>query len=222
MAEATGQKERADDVVSRVEEASRTADARMVGGQERPIEQDGAQNVIAKAATSPKAAQALTDQERMDAMDWLLSTGEDEQPIATQVWELNVGTDEQPRLIEWTIRPVDTDTITLLRQRGRQEAGMNREMRRAGLESEIDMGTLNLRLIVAGTVYPNLQAAAEQKGVAAADPYHGPVLLLRSMFSRKPGLIDQLAGYIYRFSGYDEADMRRATPEMTMIQAAGN
>jgi hypothetical protein len=99
---------------------------------------------------------------------------------------------------------------------------VNRQARRAGQEPEIDASMLNLRMVALATIEPDLQHAAKVKGVAAADPLHGPVMLLRSKFARRPGLVDQIAGKIMLFSGYDEADVRRASPEMTMMEATKN
>jgi hypothetical protein len=219
------------DVAERVAEMeARAAEAgpekssmRQVGGHVGSVREElGAQQLVEAAAQSPKATQAMTPEERVDALEWLLDDGESEQIDALQTWEINLGSDDLPKMAQWTVRPITSDEMTFLRQQGRKEAGVNRQARRAGQEPEIDASMLNLRMVALATIEPDLQHAAKVKGVAAADPLHGPVMLLRSKFARRPGLVDQIAGKIMLFSGYDEADVRRASPEMTMMEATKN
>jgi hypothetical protein len=80
----------------------------------------------------------------------------------------------------------------------------------------------NLRMVAAATVEPDLRRRRERKGVEAADPLYGPVRTAQAQFGGKPGIVDQIAGKVMLLSGYDEDDVRRATPETTMVRAAGN
>jgi Phage XkdN-like tail assembly chaperone protein, TAC len=227
MAEATETQEK-QDVVDRLEEmeamhSSPSPDMRQTAGPDQGFDQEpGGKQLVEKAAQAPKAAQAMSAEERMDALAWLLTDGSEEEISATQTWEINVGSDDRPVLIEWTIKPLDSDTMNEIRQRARQEAGMNRQARRQGLEPELDVRLLNLRMVAAATVSPDLQQAAVNKGVAAADPLFGPVKLLEARFRHKPGLVEQIAARVMLFSGYDDVDVRRQTPDLAMMQATKN
>lgn len=212
-----------DSTTEREPNDTQRSDIRPVGEQPEPVSsENGGRDLVEKAADSAQAAKSLTAEQHTDALAWLLQDAADDPVAITQRWELNVGTDDHPNIIEWVVRPLDADTMNGLRQRGRAEAGQNRAQRRGGQEPEIDLTLLNQRMVAAATVEPDLQKAAELKGVNSADPLMGPVLLLRQQFRHKPGLLDQVAQKVMLFSGYDDADITRKTPEMQMIQAAGN
>jgi hypothetical protein len=222
------------DVVDRVEETAReheahgsaeehlaaAAEARLIGGTQEPEETaDSGRDAVEVAAKSPGHARNLSDEAKMDALEWLLTdTDEDDSPV-TQKWQFNVGTEDVPIWIDWVIRPIDADTMTALREQAR---GANRQQRRAARETDIDVSLFNLRMVATATVEPDLRVAAERKGVVSADPLYGAVELLKHKFRGKPGIVDQIASKVMLLSGYDEDDLRRATPETTMVRAAGN
>lgn len=204
-----------------------TNDLRFQEGAEaaEPDERAGVPKAIEKASVGVREAQVLEPEEVVDAMEWLLG---DEMAGGTQgeqTWKVNVGTDEHPRWVEWTISALDADTMNQIRAQARVSPTANRAARRAqrGADaSEVDMYEMNLRIVAAATIYPDLRDAAEKRGLAAADPVYGPVELLRGMFRLKPGIVSQIAGFVMQFSGYDDDDVVRATPEITMVRAAGN
>lgn len=233
-----------EDVAARIEEAQREHEsrasteaqmeaaqtARLIGGA-ATVTSTGAgaetessgQMAVEQAGVSPSHAKRMTDEQKLDALAWLLQDEEDTDEVATQNWQFNVGTEDAPAWIDWTIKALDSDTMNLLRAQARAEGGSNRAQRRASRgEADFDVTLFNLRMVAAATIEPDLAEAAGIKGVAAADPLYGPVLLLRRRFAPKPGIVDQIAGKVMLLSGYDEEDLRRATPEQTMIRAAGN
>lgn len=235
------QEQTREDVAARIEEAQRehaqthsageqmeaAQQARLIGGSP-PVGPTGAETIspgqtaVEVAGLSAQHAKRLSEEQKIDALAWLLQDEEDTDEVATQNWQFNVGTEDAPVWIDWTIRALDSDTMNALRQQARTE-GTNRSQRRAGRgDDNFDVTLFNLRMVAAATLSPDLVVAAETKGVAAADPLYGPVLLLRRRFAPKPGIVDQIAGKVMLLSGYDEEDLRRATPEQTMVRAAGN
>jgi Phage XkdN-like tail assembly chaperone protein, TAC len=141
-----------------------------------------------------------------DATAWFLSDEEEED---TELVQLNIGSAEEPRWINWTIRSVDAEVLRRI-----QRSGQNRAQRRRGgamAVPDVDPQEANVRIVVEGTVKPNLAEIARKKGVPeSADPSSASILVLKHRFRRKPGLIDQLAGRIMDLSGYDEEDVREA------------
>jgi hypothetical protein len=161
-------------------------------------------------STSPEAlVKQAAAQKRLDAeeqsiaLDWFLSDEPDGSESQTRTIEINVGSPTQEKWIPWEIRAVDLDTL----RRIRRQAMGNRAQRRTG--GEIDEVAANLRIVVEGTVTPDLLQAAKTLGIADASE------ALRQRFSRKPGLLGQIAGEIMSLSGYDDEDVREAA-------AAGN
>lgn len=181
-----------------------------------------ASEIVGKAGESADAAKRLSPEEQLDALSWLLADEPETVPEITQTWVINVGTDEAPRNIDWTIKPLDADMMNFLREQTRKTSVPNRAARRTRGDVDFNVTDFNIRLVAAATVEPDLAEAARVKKVQAADPLFGPVEIIRHSFARKPGLVDQLAGKVMLFSGYDEEDVVRATPEITMMRAAGN
>jgi len=150
--------------------------------------------------------------ERMDAgvqqsaLDWFISA----EPIGgkdggvTSV-RLNVGTEDEPQWIDWRLRPIELDTLRSIRKR----AANTREARRTG---SIDEFRVNLEIVAASTVEPDLYKAAEAMGEG------DPVETLRHRFYNRPGYITQLAGKVLTASGFDEDDVQ----DTTQVKAAGN
>lgn len=206
--------------------AQDTPDLQFRGGSDVAPDdpQAGVPSSIEKAAEGVREAQELAPEDVVDAMEWLLGDEMAGGAQGSQVWRVNIGSEDQPRWTDWTITSVDADTMNQIRAQSRTKPTVNRAARRAnrGAEGEVDLYEMNLRIVAAATVYPDLREAAQKRGLAAADPTYGPVELLRGMFRLKPGIVSQLAGFITEFSGYDEDDVVRATPEITMVRAAGN
>ena len=144
-------------------------------------------DVIAAAADGKK----LSEGEKLDALDLFLSSEEVSQ---TEVIELNVGSRNSPRWIEWEVKPVDLETLRRIRKQATST--------RRGEQGEIDEIAANLRIVVEGTVTPDLKVIAKQQGII------DPADALKLRFGRKPGLLGQIAGEIMSVSGYDDEDVR--------------
>jgi hypothetical protein len=143
------------------------------------------------------ASKEISQSEASSALDWFLSEDPDEDVEQTHQIELNVGVGEREHWIKWTVRPIDSDE---LRRIQRQTAAL----RRRGRQDDLAVDQLgNLKVIVAGSVDPDIQALAEQQGKQ-------PESILLKRFVKKPGLIAQLAGQIMALSGFDDEDVRDA------------
>jgi hypothetical protein len=155
----------------------------------------------------------LTEEEHQDATDWLLQSFREELPTITDKLEINVGTPQHPTWIDWEIRSIDGAMI----RRIREQAMNQRAMRRQGTQ-QASAGVAeaafqaNVRIVVEGSVKPDVKVAAGSTGVA------DPGIFLEQALNRKQGLIDQLAAEILGLSGYDDDDLRDAQE----VRAAGN
>jgi hypothetical protein len=181
--------------------------------------------VEAAGGKDPRGVDGLSPEQKVDAMAWLLADSDEGEDTRVETWQFNVGTEQAEEWIDWTIQPIDADMMTSLRQRARGSAGApNRaQRRRRGTpEADFDVSMFNLFMVAAATISPDLVDAANRKGVGSADPLEGPVMLIKHKFRNKPGIVDQIAQKVMLFSGYDEEDARRATPETVMVRAAGN
>jgi hypothetical protein len=180
--------------------ARRKADAQplppptaLKGREERPEEERPTPEVLAALAADKPISQA----EASSATEWFLSEEPEEDDEQTHTIELNVGVGDQENWITWIVRPIDSDE---LRRIQRQTANL----RRRGRQDDLAIDQLgNLKVIIAGSVEPDIQAIADDKGKQAE-----AILLQR--FVKKPGLIAQLAGQIMSLSGFDDEDVRDA------------
>lgn len=151
--------------------------------------------IIEAAATGRK----LDGLEQNVALEWFLSDDPQDQEDLTRTIEINVGKSDEEQWIPWTIRAVDLDTLRRIRKA---------TMARRGL-GEFDEVQANLKIVVSGTVEPDLLAAAHQMHIATAEK------ALQRRFRHKPGLLGQISGEIMALSGYDDEDVRE-------VQAAKN
>lgn len=179
------------------------------------------EDAVKKAATSPKHAQTMSDVERLDATQWLLTADPDAEVARRSFW-INVGTDEAVREVNWTVGALDSDTIDSIRKSVIAMAQPNRQMRRAGVETDFDTVEFHRRCVGIATIEPNLAEVAQQKNLSTADPYMGPARVLETHFRHKPGLVTQLFGEVMQLSGWDDADVSRATPDVVVARAVGN
>ena len=96
-----------------------------------------------------------------DATAWFLSDEEEEE---TEDMQLNIGSAEQPHWINWTIRSVDADVLRRI-----QRSGQSRAQRRRGAAvtgADVDAQEANARIVVEGTIKPNLARDRRQEGRA--------------------------------------------------------
>lgn len=165
---------------------------------------DGAEAV--KKVAESKKPDKVDPAVQQSALDWFISS----EPIGGKdggltTVRLNVGTEDAPRWIEWKLRAIELDALRSIRKR----AANTREARRTG---NIDEFRVNLEIVAAATVEPDLGAAAEALGSG------DPVETLRQRFYNRPGYITQLAGKVLTASGFDEEDVQ----DTTQVAAAGN
>lgn len=163
------------------------------GREDRPEEERPTPEVLAALAADKPVNQA----EASSALEWFLSEEPEEDEEQTHTIELNVGVGDQEHWITWIVRPIDSDE---LRRIQRQTANL----RRRGRQDDLAIDQLgNLKVIIAGSVEPDITAIADQKGKQ-------PEAVLLHRFVKKPGLIAQLAGQIMSLSGFDDEDVRDA------------
>jgi hypothetical protein len=172
-------------------------------GPATATEQEGTEAVKAAASVKPGRADKLDTKTQQNALDWFISS----EPIGgdRSTVRLNVGTEEDPKWIDWELQAIELDALRSIRKR----ASNTREARRTG---NIDEFRVNLEIVAAATVEPDLIEAAEALGIG------DPVEALRQRFYNRPGYITQLAGKVLTASGFDEEDVQDAT----QVAAAGN
>lgn len=154
------------------------------------------------------AGQSMTPDEVDAATEWFLS---DEDTPDTKTIEINVGSADAQRWVAWVIRSVDGDVLKRIRAEGQNRAA--RRSRQATGMADVDPQEANARIVVEGTVHPNLDRIVDAKMPAdrrPSDPNAARVMVVKHRFRNKPGLIDQIAGEIMSLSGYDEEDVREA------------
>lgn len=144
-----------------------------------------------------RAAAGVAAEDDWEAVtEWLLSDTSD---VITRKLMLRVGGgDDDPQILPWIIRAVGIDVI----RTAEREAAGNRQQRRDG--QGYDELKANLRIVVEGTVRPDLKPLARGKGLADA------TVLVQRRFAYRPGLIAQIAGEIMSVSGFDADDVRAA------------
>jgi hypothetical protein len=163
------------------------------GREDRPQEDRPVPEVLDSLSND----RPVSDTEATSALEWFLSEEPDEDGEQTHVIEINVGIGENEHWIAWTVRPIDGD---VLRRIQRQTSAM----RRRGRGDDLAVDQLgNLKVIVAGSVDPDIETLAEQQGKQ-------PEAVLLRRFAKKPGLIAQLATQIMALSGFDDDDVRDA------------
>src|SRR5262252_2206579 len=102
----------------------------------------------------------ITQAETQSATDWFLSEEPEEDGEQTHAIDLNVGVGDEQHWIQWVIRPVDSDD---LRRINRQTLAL----RRRGRQDDLAIDQLgNLKVIVAGSVDPDIQTIVENGGKA--------------------------------------------------------
>lgn len=175
-----------------------------------PVEEITTGAEAIKAAAETKQPDKLTPQTQQSALDWFIGA----EPIGGEgikVVKLNVGPEDSPSWIEWKLKAIELDTLRKIRQR----SANTREARRSG---NVDEFRVNLEIVAAGTVEPDLNKAAKLMADAQGSGVPSAADVLRLRFHNRPGYITQLAGKVLTASGFDEEDVQDAT----QVQAAGN
>lgn len=179
-------------------------------------EEDPRRPAVAKAShigTLPEGAPVteankLSPEEAQTALDWFLS--DVDLPLSK---ELTVKLGDREYL--WTIRAIDGDTIKRSRKMAEEGGSVAaKRARQTGVAPEVDTLQANARIVVAGTVDPDLRAAAVAKMAHDGLTHNSPdqdfpaVRLLLHRMRAKPGIIDQIAVAILNLSGYDDEDVQ--------------
>lgn len=188
-----------DELRRQVEERQRKRAEREERGDDAP-DRDGPELIKAAAAD-----EKLSDAEIISATEWFLT--DDSEESFTHTIQINVGPPDKEMWIEWTIEAVDLDTLKRIRKAA--QGGTKAEKRRNAAAGELDEVEANIRIVVEGTVAPDLRAIANEARLV------DPADVLRRKFRRKPGLLGQISGEIMSISGYDDEDVRE-------VDAAGN
>lgn len=176
----------------------------------------GEEAALEAADAGPK--DELADDSIADATAWLLSSFDGNENVPTQHLLVNVGSREDVKKIPWTVEAIPREVVLKIRQ----NSETNRQQRRSGMNFGIGddpeaIYTGNLRIIVEGTVEPDLRALASQRNTP-------PEMFLRQAIGLKGGVADFIAGEILALSGFDpesieDADVKRV-PQLA--RAAGN
>lgn len=150
------------------------------------------------------AVAGMSAEDRASALAWFMEDDSEsgDEPL-TYTFSINVaGPDEPERLLNWTIRALDMDTIDSVRQRAR---GGSRANRRRGELGEVNEMRAALGIVAAATVDPNLEEVRRAK-----PQFVNNEMVLQHRFRHKPGLILQISGKVMELSGYDEDDVKEA------------
>jgi hypothetical protein len=186
------------------------------GGASAPVEPAEAVRAAADPAVT-RSPTALSAEGQSAALKWFVDaairdvTGEtDPDEEERKTFRINWGTEDKPDYVDWKIREVDGQMLRAIRKR--EQA--TREARRTGI---VDEYRVNLQVIVAGTVDPDLAAAAKAVSEATGENVSA-VDLVDKRFKKRPGFVPQLAAHIMAMSGFDD----EAITEQDQVIAAGN
>lgn len=149
-----------------------------------------------------RGGRALSEAERSSALDWFLNEDPKAAAEETQTVELNFGTQNDERWVQWTIKPVPMEVMRAIRRK----AANTRKARQTG---EVDEYSVNLEIVVEGTVDPDVHEAARLLNEQGR--FSGTAVdAMRAKFGSKPGYVAQLAGRIMTLSGFNDEDVRDA------------
>lgn len=214
-ADAAAEQERIAEQERAAEQAAIQRQQQGRGPQSRPDVRSALEDAEPSALVTAAANGArLQPEQAQDALEWLLDDTDEDEGDLTHTLEINVGgpakddgTSDDPRRpvrwIKWVIEPVDEGVIRkILNNAG--DGGGGRRRRRQGQSTEAGSqgADANLKIIVAGTVDPDLTVAAQTKNIA------DPSLIVRMRFKKKPGLLGQIADAIMELSGFNNEDVR--------------
>lgn len=176
------------------------------GGEMREVS-DGRSSALdaaepAEAVRGAAQGKTLTTEGQSAALQWFMSQSPDPSTTEVKTKKLNFGTSEHPEWVEWKVRPIGLDVLRGIRKK----AAASREARRTGAADEY---VVNLEIVVAATIDPDLREASRQIYEAGIGP-NDPVENLRARFQGKPGYITQLAGEILGLSGFNDDDIQDA------------
>lgn len=161
--------------------------------------EDSPGKVAAMEVAATKDAAKVDPEVQQSALDWLLSDDPDED-TGFEKFEIDIAPPgRDSHWIKWTIRPLNAEELKAAR---RLAVGGNRQQRRSAQAADPDLSEVNARIVQIATIDPDLNEAAQKKGIA------DPVFILKHRFRNKPGLLDQIASKVLTISGYEEEAIR--------------
>lgn len=163
----------------------------------------------AEAVKAAAAGKKLSASTQVDALQWFMNPEVDPE-APTKTLRLNFGDGDKEMWVPWTIQPVEMETM----RRIRDNASKTRKARRTG---EIDEYSVNIQIVIAGTVSPPITQAIRDLSKQTGEPVDATAYV-KHRFHRKPGYISQIAGSIMSLSGFDAEDVQ----ESEQVEAAGN
>lgn len=202
-----------DTTTTKAKGAQDPADVESGLGGEAPERPDaGQREAIQRVAARGGNPEDWDPQDSEDALSWFL---EDEPVDLTHTLRINVGTPGDPRWVKWTLRAIDSETLKRIRREAQDGNRRARRSRQPGEAAEIDPQAANLRIVVEGTVEPDLDKAVVQYAakMGREAPEHpdssvARMQIVKHRLRHKPGLIDQLSAEIMSLSGYDDDDIQ--------------
>lgn len=177
----------------------KTGEAASPRPQRKTVERVEPELTAGQAVAKAGRGQKLNDEQAQDALEWFLQA-DDSQEVEPKSLKLNMGNADKPEWISWVIGPVEDTLITKIREQSRK--GTRAQKRRG--DAEIDDMLVARRMVVEGTLEPDLRSLA--KSLRMADPADA----VQAFFKKrgKTGLITQLSGEILSISGWDEEDVQ--------------
>ena len=151
-----------------------------------------------------------SDNEQAAALEFMLDAFHERLPADAfqERLYINVGTPRRPKKILWVIQALDRHTIRRIEESVTSSRGVQQGR---GASPEVRFIT-SVRIVVEGTVVPDLKAGAMQIGIGSPHDF------LEESLKFKSGLIEQIAGEVYGLSGFDQSDVSDAVE----VAAAGN
>jgi hypothetical protein len=158
-------------------------------------------NAAADAKPTPDdQAGGLTAQQVQDATDWFLSDSEESEGYVD--FELNV-VNTGFKWVRFRAGALPRERINQIREQNTitvPDPETGKETKK-GNEAAI-----NLRIAAEGLLSPNLKDPNMRK--VRGQDFFDPADALQAKFAHKPGLIDQITGYVIDASGYNDEDSR--------------
>lgn len=148
-----------------------------------------------EAVDKLKDGDRITPSEEAEATAWYLDPDNLDQNPTTHTFKVDIAPYKarDKKLVDITIQPLDRQYIQQIRKENTRREGTREETN--------DMG-INLALVVASLVEPDL------RDPKVRGQYQDPADVLRlRLFRHKSGLIDQIANKVMAVSGYDDDDV---------------
>jgi hypothetical protein len=157
-------------------------------------------NVAADAKTEDGRPdpEKVTPQQAADATAWFMSS--DEEDEGWRDVDLNVASTGE-KWVRFRVQALPRERIDEIR-----EQNVRTVFRDGKKVEETDQVASNTRISAEGLAIPDL--SNPEMRVVRGQKFMDPADALEARFAHKPGLIDQLTGYVLSVSGYNTDDVR--------------